>query len=217
MIQIRRRRVLYAVNVRDAFSRPTARSAGQFPVSPADSTPPDAAALALLIIRVAGSRDRQAFAALFRHFAPRVKAYLLKTGLTIPTAEELAQEVMLNLWRKAEQFDPRLAAPASWIFAIARNARLDHLRRQRNLPPAPEDEALTPSAETTTLAAERDGRIATALGTLTQDQQHILSLSFFDDLPHAAIAARLNLPLGTVKSRIRLGLARLRLLLGETP
>ena len=124
---------------------------------------------------------------------------------------------MLNLWRKAEQFDPRLAAPASWIFAIARNARLDHLRRQRNLPPAPEDEALTPSAETTTLAAERDGRIATALGTLTQDQQHILSLSFFDDLPHAAIAARLNLPLGTVKSRIRLGLARLRLLLGETP
>ncbi|HTQ71502.1 MAG TPA: sigma-70 family RNA polymerase sigma factor [Acidocella sp.] len=215
MIQIHGRPVLCCVNVHDAPHRPASPRAQRIPVSPVESVPLDAGALVQLIRRVAGCQDRQAFAALFKHFAPRVKAYLLKTGLSQAAAEELSQEVMLSLWRKAGQFDPARAGAASWIFAIARNARIDHARRLRNLPPAPEEEALTPSAETAILAAERDGRVGAALKTLSQDQQVILSLSFFSDLPHAAIADRLNLPLGTVKSRIRLGLARLRLLLGE--
>ncbi len=185
-------------------------------MSPADSEPPAAEALVQLIRRVAECQDRQAFASLFKHFAPRVKAYLLKSGLGPAAAEELTQEVMLSLWRKAGQFDPARAGAASWIFAIARNARIDHARRLRNLPPAPEEEeALTPSSETAALAAEREQYVGAALKTLSQDQQTILSLSFFSDLSHAAIAAKLNLPLGTVKSRIRLGLARLRLLLGD--
>lgn len=215
VIQILHLPVLWYVNVHDKSARPASQRAPFSPVSPANSVPLDAGLLAQLVCRVAQERDRTAFATLFKHFAPRVKAYLLKSGLTAAAAEELTQEVMLSLWRKAAQFDPARAGAASWIFAIARNARIDYARRQRNLPPPPEEEELGPSAETAALAAERDQRVGAALKTLSQDQQIILSLSFFSDLPHAAIADRLNLPLGTVKSRIRLGLARLRLLLGE--
>lgn len=172
----------------------------------------------LLIQRVAASQDRQAFAALFRYFAPRVKAYLLRSPLAPTAAEEVTQEVMLRLWRKAGQFDPARAEPAGWIFAIARNARLDYARWQRRWSAAPEvEEHVVPSAEGATLVAERDVRVNRAIGSLSREQQEILSLSFFADLPHAAIAERLHLPLGTVKSRIRLGLARLRLLLGDLP
>lgn len=202
------------MNVHNTSSRPASPRAILSPVSPAGSAQLDAALLAQLVGRVAQAQDRPAFAALFKHFAPRVKAYLLKTGLPPAAAEELTQEVMLSLWRKAGQFDPDKAGVASWIFAIARNARIDYARRQHKLPPAPEEEPIA-SAETAALAAERDQRVGAALKTLSQDQQTILSLSFFSDLPHAAIAERLDLPLGTVKSRIRLGLARLRQLLGE--
>lgn len=209
--------VVWNVNVADPLPRPRRTRAPLSPVSAAKAPPPDAETQAALILRIAQAQDRQAFALLFRHFAPRVKAYLLKSALSAGVAEELTQEVMLRLWRKAGQFDPARAAPASWIYAIARNARLDHLRRQAHLPPPPEEEeeSLDPSAEALILASERDQRVTAALATLHEDQRTILSLSFFSELPHAAIAERLNLPLGTVKSRIRLGLARLRSLLGE--
>ncbi|GAB0119666.1 sigma-70 family RNA polymerase sigma factor [Acidisoma sp. 7E03] len=203
------------MNVPDPLPRPL-RTRALSPVSAAEAAPPTVETQAALIRRVADHKDRQAFALLFRHFAPRVKAYLLKSALSAAAAEELTQEVMLRLWRKAEQFDPSRAAPASWIYGIARNARLDHLRRIAHLPPPPlEEEGLEPCAETVALAAERDQRVSAALATLTEEQRTILSLSFFSELPHSAIAERLNLPLGTVKSRIRLGLARLRLLLGD--
>jgi RNA polymerase sigma-70 factor (ECF subfamily) len=185
-------------------------------VSALDSPALDAEAQAVLIARVA-ARDRQAFAALFKHFAPRVKAYLRRAGMEASEAEEVAQEVMLLVWRKAESFDAARGAASTWVFAIARNARLDHARRRANLPPAPpeDEDSLAPCAETLTLTAERAARLRGALGALSPDQQQIVKLSFFAETPHAAIASALNLPLGTVKSRIRLGLARLRALLED--
>jgi RNA polymerase sigma-70 factor (ECF subfamily) len=189
------------------------------PVTALDAAAPDAAALAALIGRVAAARDRTAFAALYKHFAPRVKAYLVRAGMVGGEAEDVTQNVMLTLWRKAEHFDPARAGAATWVFAIARNARIDHARRKREvaMPDMEEPEApdTAPSAEALTLAAERDTRLRGALNTLTPEQRQIVQLSFFSDTPHAAIASALNLPLGTVKSRIRLAMGKLRAVLEE--
>ncbi|MBU6418224.1 MAG: sigma-70 family RNA polymerase sigma factor [Proteobacteria bacterium] len=181
-------------------------------MSTLETPPPDAAALAALILRVSQKRDRTAYAALFKHFAPRVKAYLRRVGLDGAEAEEVTQEVMLSLWRKADSFDPAIAGAATWIFAITRNARIDLARRRRGLPttPEPEEEGHSPSAEALTLAYEREALVRAALDTLSTEQQQIVRLSFFSETPHVAIADALGLPLGTVKSRIRLGLAKLR-------
>jgi RNA polymerase sigma-70 factor (ECF subfamily) len=186
-------------------------------VNESGSAPPDAALLAALLARVAQTRDRTAFAALFKHFAPRVKAYLRRGGLEPVEAEEVTQEVMLLLWRKAESFDAARAGAATWVFAIARNARVDYARRLHNLPAAPQPEEESPSAETLILTAERASRLRGALAALGPDQKLIVQLSFFSQTPHAAIARALNLPLGTVKSRIRLAMAKLRALLEDTP
>ncbi len=188
-------------------------------VTEVNAPPPNGAALAALIARVASAQDRTAFAALFKYFAPRVKAYLRRAGLTPAAAEEVTQQVMLAVWRKADHFDPAIAGAASWVFAIARNARIDHARRQRDLPAAPDpaEEPQAPSAETLLLTAERATRLHKALAALGPEQRQIVQLSFFSDTPHTAIARALNLPLGTVKSRIRLGLAKLRDLLEDAP
>lgn len=201
------------------FARPA--PAGVLPVTALDASAPDAQSLAALIDAVARLRDRTAYAVLFKHFAPRVKAYLRRAGMEGTAADEVTQEVMLTLWRKAAQFDPARAGAATWVFAIARNARIDHARRRRDnsLPGQPDaaGEDHAPSAEALTLTAEREALVRAALETLSPEQQQIMQLSFFSETPHAAIAAALNLPLGTVKSRIRLGLARLRALLEGTP
>ena len=186
-------------------------------LSPAEMTPPlDPAAQARLIGLVAAAQDRQAFALLFKHFAPRLKAFHLRAGLPDAAAEELAQETMLLLWRKAAGFDPARAGAATWVFTITRNLRIDLARRQRGLVPGPWPEAdALPSAETLILEGERGTRMRGALAALPAEQRRVIELSFFADAPHASIAAALQLPLGTVKSRIRLALARLRDLLGE--
>lgn len=177
---------------------------------------PDAAALATMLTQVSEARDRDAYAALFKHFAPKVKAYLRRGGMEAGEAEELTQEVMLTLWRKAGYFDPARGGAAAWVFTIVRNARIDAARRQRDvkLMGAPPEEAdLAPSAETISLNAECQARLRGALNSLNPEQKQIVQLSFFSDTPHAAIASALNLPLGTVKSRIRLAMAKLRLML----
>ncbi|GAN79132.1 sigma-70 family RNA polymerase sigma factor [Acidocella aminolytica] len=187
-------------------------------VNEAGSPPPDGAMLAELLSRVAATRDRQAYAVLFKHFAPRVKAYLRRAGMEATAAEEVAQEVMLSLWRKAESFDASRAGASTWVFAIARNARIDHARRVRGLPSEPEPEAESyPSAEALTLTAERASLVRGALSALGPDQRQIVQLFFFSDKPHSAIASALDLPLGTVKSRIRLATAKLRAILGDAP
>jgi RNA polymerase sigma-70 factor (ECF subfamily) len=172
-----------------------------------------------LLTAVAKDRDRQAFVLLFKHFAPRLKTYMMRAGAAANTAEEIAQEAMLTVWRKAAYFDASRGAASTWIFTIARNLRIDTLRRKTaTMPPDPDpsDEPETPgSSEDAMIAAERHERVRTALRALPPEQSTIVHLSFFEDKPHSEIARQLGLPLGTVKSRIRLALYRFRTLLDD--
>jgi len=174
-----------------------------------------------LILRIARERDRTAFTALFESFAPRLKGYLLRQGARPAEAEELVQEAMVAVWRKAELFDPSRASAATWIFRIARNLRLDAARRDRHAdayqPDLSEEPEPPRTPEGIEAARQRDALVRTALAELPPEQLEVLRMSFFHDRPHAEIAQALRLPLGTVKSRIRLALQRLRASLeGET-
>lgn len=170
-----------------------------------------------LIERIANHGDRQAFAALFRHFAPRLKAYLRRMGAAEGLAEELAQEVMLIVWRRAPQFDHRQAGASTWIFTIARNKRIDSLRRERRPEFDPDDPTLVPeplaAADRTVELGQQEERLKHAVTALPQEQSRLLHMAYFEDKSHSHIAAELGLPLGTVKSRLRLALARLRTML----
>jgi len=182
----------------------------------ADGPSQDALAHDRLIEAVALRRDSEAFAALFSYFAPRLKAWLMKSGASAAAAEDFAQDAMLTVWRKADLFDSRKARAATWIFTIARNRRLDMLRRDARPLPTPEilladGEVLRPDD---ILSASQDAeRVRDALSRLKPDQVEVLRLAFFLDSPHSEIARRLDLPLGTVKSRIRNAMSKLRLIL----
>ncbi|MFN4157631.1 MAG: sigma-70 family RNA polymerase sigma factor [Gemmobacter sp.] len=167
---------------------------------------------AALLLRVRDDQDRAAFAVLFRHFAPRVKGFLMKSGASPSLAEEVAQEVMAVLWQKAHMFDPARASVATWVFTIARNRRIDALRKARR--PEPEDLPWGPEpepdqAEALEMQQETD-RLGQALAQLPAKQRALIERAYFGDLSHSEIAAETGLPLGTIKSRIRLALERLR-------
>ena len=169
-----------------------------------------------LIEAVALRRDREAFARLFSHFAPRLKAWLIRSGATPGAAEDFAQDAMLTVWRKADLFDASKARAATWIFTIARNRRLDMLRRDARPLPTPEIDLIgeEPPRPDVILSMSQDAeRVRDALSRLKPDQIEVLRLAFFLDSPHSEIARRLDLPLGTVKSRIRNAMIKLRLLL----
>jgi RNA polymerase sigma-70 factor (ECF subfamily) len=171
-----------------------------------------------MIGAIAAHADRAAFAALFGHFAPRVKSYMLRLGAEPSLAEELAQETLLAVWRKAASFDPSKAAASTWIFTIARNLRIDAARRDRRSADPVDDVSDAPDPEPTPdaiLASQSEARIRTALLALPPEQAEVVRLSFFSDKPHSEIAEELKLPLGTVKSRLRLAMGRLRDLLGD--
>ncbi|GAB1377932.1 RNA polymerase sigma factor RpoE [Pararhodobacter aggregans] len=164
------------------------------------------------MLAVARHADQAAFAALFAHFAPRLKAFLMKSGATAAQAEDCAQDVMATVWRKAGQFDPARASVATWIFTIARNRRIDLLRRDRR--PEPEDLPWGPEPEpdqADALALQQDSqRLGEALAQLPEEQRTLIERAYFGDLSHSEIAAATGLPLGTIKSRIRLALEKLR-------
>jgi RNA polymerase sigma-70 factor (ECF subfamily) len=174
-----------------------------------------------LIGRVAAHGDRDAFKLLFEHFAPRVKGFLVKAGMTTDAAEEIAQATLLTVWRKAAQFDPASAGAAAWIFTIARNLRIDAARqaaRQAKVAASAErDETpeVADSPETMMSRSDDVSRVAAALEQLSEEQSTVIRMSFIEEQPHGEIAERLRLPLGTVKSRIRLAMARLRDLLDD--
>lgn len=183
-----------------------------------EQTSPSPAEQCRLIEAVAVTSDRSAFAELFTYFAPRVKSFLMRSGLDDTAAEEVTQETMLAMWRKASYFDPSRAGLSTWIFTIARNQRIDRLRSGRVQTADslfyPSDEPDAPlSGEELAIVAEREQLIREALGALSDEQTKIVRLSYFADKPHAEIARELGIPLGTVKSRIRLALNRLRALL----
>ena len=162
--------------------------------------------------RIQVAQDQSAFAELFAHFAPRVKAFLMKSGANDTLAEEIAQEVMATLWHKAHMFDPSRASVATWIFTIARNRKIDAFRKQRR--PEPEDLTWGPEAEpdqedVLALQQETD-KLAQALSELPEKQRELIERAYYGDLSHSEIADETGLPLGTIKSRIRLALERLR-------
>lgn len=167
---------------------------------------------------VAQAADRPAFAALFCHFAPRLKAFLMRGGLDEARAEELAQEAMVTLWRRASTFDPARARVSTWLYTIARNLRIDHERREAGIvvdmpedwdpEQQPADAHLTPDELLD--ATQRSRAVQRALGELPAEQARLLRLNFFEEHAHSRIAEDLGIPLRTVKSRIRLAVAQLR-------
>ena len=175
---------------------------------------------ATLIGRVADG-DREAFRRLFEHFAPRVKGLMLKAGASSGDAEEIAQETLLAVWRKAAQFDPVSAGASAWVYTIARNLRIDQVRRTARRGGADHEAELDylvdPAEPADDVMARNDeaDRIARALSSLAEEQSMAIRLSFIEERPHPEIADILGIPLGTVKSRIRLAMNRLRALLDE--
>jgi RNA polymerase sigma-70 factor (ECF subfamily) len=171
-----------------------------------------------LLLAVGTDRDRAAFVELFGRYAGKVKAFLIRAGAPAGIAEDAAQEVMVTLWRRAATFDPTKAGAATWIFAIARNRRIDMARRQIRAALDTEDPLFQPepasSAESSLAGADRDARVRNAIATLTPAQRDVIALAFFTGLSHGDIAVRLDLPLGTVKSRLRLSFSHLRQELG---
>lgn len=185
---------------------------GQPPDQPRDD-PAD------LVARIALKQDRSALADLFGLYGPRVKSMMLKLGAPDALAEDLVQETFLTVWRKAQLYSSQRGAPSTWIFTIARNLRIDQLRRQSNKPYEDLDAVeLASDAPMGSAIAEQNqvvDRVGKALKTLSPEQQEVVRLSFIHDMPHAEIAEKIGIPLGTVKSRLRLAYERLRPLLED--
>lgn len=175
-----------------------------------------------LIRAIADQQDRAAFAALFEYFAPRIKTFMQRYGAGEASAEEFAQEAMLTVWRKASLFNPESVGAAAWIFTIARNQRIDVLRReQRGSAMETSDVEIefqvddSPHPDERLATAQSEERVRSALSRLSADQLRVVELSFFEERAHAEIAQLLEIPLGTVKSRLRLAMNRLRSLLSD--
>lgn len=178
-------------------------------------------AMTLLLVRIGEARDREAFKALFVHFAPRVKHLLMRKGADPALAEELMQDTMLSVWTKASLYHPGRGSAATWIFTIARNLRIDRLRRESvrhfddvNDLEIAEDHAgsdRTVVAQDDAVSARQEQTLVIrALSALPPEQAEVIRLSFIDDLSQRDIAGRLGVPLGTVKSRMRLAYDKLR-------
>ena len=172
-----------------------------------------------LLVRVGRDRDKSAFAELFDYFAPRVKSFLLRFGTDMSLAEEIAQEAMIMVWRRAETYDPRQSAASTWIFTIARNKRIDRLRRENRPLPDMTDPAVMPeSIETGEIQVARmqqEKKIRHALKNLPEEQAKMIFSAYYEEKSHREIAEESGVALGTVKSRIRLALNRLRVHIDE--
>ncbi|WP_244489831.1 MULTISPECIES: sigma-70 family RNA polymerase sigma factor [unclassified Rhizobium] len=168
---------------------------------------------------VAERQDVDAYQLLYKHFVPKVRAYMSKIGSDRAFADEMAQEAMLTVWRKARLFDPGRGQASTWIYTIARNVRIDALRRGPRPTFDPNDPAFVPEDELgADVAFERQqdaDRLRVAMASLKPDEIKTLRLSFFEDMAHPAIAAALDIPIGTVKSRIRNACLKLRAILKD--
>lgn len=184
-----------------------------------DATDQREARFAADIEAIATAQSLAAFRRLFDHYAPRVKSYLRRLGAADEAADDLVQEVMLTVWRRAAQFDPGKATVSTWIYTITRNRRIDAMRRDRRPLPDLVDPSMEPDgpvpADRVVELRELSGRLELAVATLPPEQSRLLRIFYFEEKTHNAIAAELGLPLGTVKSRLRLALGKLRGLLGE--
>lgn len=163
----------------------------------------------MLAVRDTG--DREAFARLFDFFAPRVKAMAMRGGAPAALAEEIAQDAMLRVWRSAGQFDPARAQVSGWVYQIARNRQIDLARR---MPRAVFEEVVAPWTDAdvgSALALEQEtAQLRRALAALPPEQRDMVEKAYLGELTHQEISRETMLPLGTVKSRLRLALERLR-------
>lgn len=173
-----------------------------------------------LMARIATHRDIDAFESLYRYFRPKVRSYMLKVTKDVAAADELTQEALATVWMKAAQFKPDLGQASTWIFTIARNLRIDALRRGPRPDFDDEDPMLAPEpiepADVGYQRVQEAEQVRNAIKHLKPEQIQVLEMSYFEDMTHSAIAETLNIPLGTVKSRIRMACERLRLSLGVT-
>ncbi len=167
-----------------------------------------------LIHSVAKNLDREAFAGLFDTFSPRLKSFMIRKGASPDMAEDLVQETMISVWTKAGLYDPSKGSVLTWVFTIARNLRIDRIRKESSRPlaelgdyDAPSDE---PGSDEVLARKQEAQTVALALAEIPVEQKAVLLLSFVEDVSQSEIARRLNLPLGTVKSRMRLAYDRLR-------
>ncbi|WP_297581567.1 sigma-70 family RNA polymerase sigma factor [Devosia sp.] len=183
------------------------------------AAPLDSQDAASLVQRIAELRDRSALSALFGHFGPRIKSMMLRLGTGDAMAEDLVQETFLAVWRKAHLYSPERGAASTWLFTIARNLRIDQVRRQSNRPYEDLEQVELESEEPIGIAhveqVEAVEKVKIALRALSSEQQEVVRLSFLHDMAHAQIAETLGIPLGTVKSRLRLAYERLRPLLED--
>ena len=185
----------------------------------ADEAAPSPELLTEWLVAVGRDQDRDSFANLFDYFAPRIKTYMLRLGAENALAEDLMQETMVKIWRKASTYDRGRAVPSAWIFRIARNLRIDKLRRQKFHEVEIDSDAIGYTEEHN---ADHIGtgqldamQLHTHLKSLPDDQMQVVRLAFFEGLSHSEICERLDLPLGTVKSRLRLAFGKLRKAMGE--
>jgi RNA polymerase sigma-70 factor (ECF subfamily) len=170
-----------------------------------------------LITRVAQNRDRQAFAQLFDHFAPRLKSFMMRKNTSAELAEDLVQEAMIAVWTKAAMYEPSKGSVTTWVFTIARNLRIDRIRRDVHMPTTElgdyDEPSEAPEGEELLGRKQEDGLVARAMQSIPEEQRQILVLSFVEEIPQSEIATRLSIPLGTVKSRMRLAYGHLRRIL----
>ena len=179
------------------------------------SSAPD---LAGCLIAVGARWDRDAFAILFSHFAPRLKSYFGSAAGHQSAADDLVQETMLRVWNKAGQYDAAKGPPSAWVFTIARNIRSNGNRGRHFIEFGYDFEAIadpSPKMEGEVFTHEAEAQVQQVLGCLSQDQADLLRASFFDDKSHMQIAQERNMPLGTVKSQLRRTLIRLRAALSD--
>lgn len=214
--------VMVARSASALSDRPAPRSAGR----PATLRAPSAVLAfpsmnqhAQWVEAIALRQDRQAFIALFEHFAPRLKGFLISGGAGLEQVDEIVQEVMLVVWRRAGSYRPDRAAVSTWIFTIARNRRIDRIRRTRRPKLDPEDASLRPAQDPApddaSAQRRRADRLRAAMESLPSEQAAVIRRAWLEGIPQAQVAAELGLPVGTVKSRLRLAMSRLRSVLEE--
>ena len=169
-----------------------------------------------LITRIAAG-DRDAFSRFYDLLAPTAFGLIRRVLRDPEAAAEVLQEVFWQVWREAPRYDPKRGSPEAWLVMRAKTRAIDRLRsirRRDRTFVAPVDESVVQRddgpAENPAVVAEDRGLVQTALGQLPESQRRVIELAFFEGLTQAEIAIRLGEPLGTVKTRARLGLERLR-------
>ncbi|EXJ13069.1 MULTISPECIES: sigma-70 family RNA polymerase sigma factor [Nitrincola] len=164
---------------------------------------------------LAETRDKAVFASLFDYFAPRLKAYITRLGMPPATAEEVAQEAMLSVWRKAHMFNAEKASASTWIFTLARNLCIDRMRREKAVEYELPEEEPDPEQRDQGEHLILEERMRDAIATLPENQAQVLHLSYYEGKSHSEIADQLGIPLGSVKSRLRLAFSKLKAHWGE--